>query len=219
MSKIILIGDVHGKTSQYQNLIEAKYADQRTIQIGDMGLGFKGVGLPMPGYSPLDWSLHKFIRGNHDSPMKCRAHKGYLGDYGFLEKDNLFYVSGAFSIDRMRRVEDISWWAHEELTRPEMDNMVNLYLEKKPRFVVAHECPSSASVWLLTTLLAGFRPEKLVSSRTGEAMEYMFEQHKPEKWIFGHYHVNKTFDWRDTEFTCVNELSTFELDTAEKSGD
>lgn len=206
MSKITIIGDVHGKTQQYQKMLRQNYEGQRTIQIGDMGIGFKGVGL-----HAMDMN-HRWFRGNHDDPDKCYENKNYLGDFGFLEDDNLFYLAGAFSIDRVWRVPGVSWWAGEELSSSKLQEAIDIYVKKKPRFVISHECPSTASVWLLGTLMIGFRPEKLVSTRTGEAMQYMFDQHKPEKWIFGHYHIDKTFNWKGTEFTCVNELSTYDLD-------
>lgn len=97
---LILIGDVHGFTKTYQKWLRQNLdPSQRTLQIGDMGLGFAGVGL-----HPMEEN-HKFFRGNHDSPEKCRAHKNYLGDYGFLEADSLFYIAGAWSIDRAYRTE------------------------------------------------------------------------------------------------------------------
>jgi len=106
---ILIIGDIHGYTKTYQKFLKTLNPDQRTIQVGDMGLGFSRVGLP-----PLP-DVHKFFRGNHDSPEKCRAHKNYLGDFGYLLEDNLFWLAGAFSIDRAWRVQGVSYWIDEEL--------------------------------------------------------------------------------------------------------
>lgn len=206
--RITLIGDVHGKTDQYQKMLRQKYEGQRTIQIGDMGIGFSGT----PGlHKSIMGDNHKWIRGNHDDPAKCRASVGYLGDFGYLSDDELFYIAGAFSIDRIWRVPGVSWWPDEELSYEELDKALDLYIQKKPRYVVSHEAPSSVATWLLTMVAPGFRPEKIVQTRTGQAMERMLDYHKPEKWIFGHYHIDKTFSFYGTEFTCVNELSTFLL--------
>lgn len=207
MSKITIIGDVHGKTDQYQKMLRQRYEGQRTIQIGDMGIGFSGVGLHELS------SNHQWFRGNHDDPAKCRKYSSYLGDWGFLPNDSLFYVAGAFSIDRAYRTPMVSWWPDEELSYQELDAALDLYIQSKPRFVISHEAPSSAARWLLTMIAHGFRPEKIVTTRTGQAMERMLDFHKPEKWIFGHYHVDKTFTFKETEFTCVNELSTYDLET------
>ena len=207
--RIICIGDVHGKTDQYQKMLRQKFVGQRTIQIGDMGIGFAGTpGLHKDIMTSGD---HRWFRGNHDDPAKCRVSIGYLGDYGYLPEDELFWLAGAYSIDYMYRIPGRSWWGDEELSWPELDKAIELYREKKPRFVISHEAPQSAAAWLLNYIVPGFRPEKLVQTRTGAAMERMLDYHRPEKWIFGHYHIDKTFEFHGTEYTCVNELSTYLL--------
>lgn len=206
--RIICIGDVHGKTDQYQKMLRQKFVGQRTLQIGDMGIGFRGT----PGlHRDIMGDNHKWIRGNHDDPAKCRASVGYLGDYGYLPDDELFYIAGAFSIDRDWRIPMVSWWPDEELSFEELDKALDLYIKVKPRFVISHEAPTSAATWLLTQIAPNFRPEKIVTTRTGQAMERMLDCHRPEKWIFGHYHIDRTFNFKGTDFTCVNELSTFLL--------
>lgn len=75
-----IIGDVHGHIADYMTLAAAS---QESIQIGDMGLGFRGVSLePNPA--------HRFFRGNHDAPQACREHPNYLGDWGYDEARDLF---------------------------------------------------------------------------------------------------------------------------------
>ncbi len=207
--KIQIIGDVHGKTHIYQKMLRQKFQGQRTIQLGDMGVGFSGT----PGLHKdiMDAGPHRWFRGNHDDPAKSRASAGYLGDYGFLPEDNLFYIAGAFSIDRVWRIPGVSWWPDEELSWTELDAALDLYIKSKPRFVISHEAPQVAATWLLTMIAPGFRPEKIVQTRTDSAMQRMLDYHRPEKWIFGHYHIDKTFEFQGVEFTCVNELSTFLL--------
>jgi len=211
---LTLIGDVHGDTGQYCHLAR-RYP--RTIQLGDMGLGFKGVGLPPPGEFPLEPAKHKFIRGNHDEPEKCRRHPNYLGDYGYLPDDKLFYIAGAASIDRNMRIEGISWWAGEQLSYEDLDQAIHMYLETKPRFVISHECPQKANGVLLMGLLGPYFEAKsgLSQTRTCQALQSMLEGWAPEVWIFGHYHVNKEFyvPGFDTKFRCVAPMDTVTLDT------
>lgn len=207
----VLIGDVHGKTAQYQKMLRQKYEGRRTLQCGDMGIGFPGVGLHK---MPMN---HRWFRGNHDDPAKCRANANYLGDYGFLPDDSLFYLAGAYSIDRAHRIVGLSWWEDEELSPDELTAAIALYRESRPRFVVSHEAPSEAAKVMLHALSGDYFAAKgaCTMSRTAEALQLMFDAHRPEKWIFGHYHVDRTFDFRGTEFTCVAELSTYELETAD----
>jgi hypothetical protein len=202
MGSIIIIGDIHGHTKQYQKFLRQNFdPDQRSIQIGDMGIGFSGVGLhEMP-------DNHKWFRGNHDDPAKCRQNKNYLGDYGYLPEDKLFYLAGAYSIDRAYRTIGISWWADEELSYKELGEAVDLYRQVKPRFVLSHEAPANAAKTLLLGLTGPYFSAKMgcSMSRTAEALQLMLDSHQPEQWIFGHYHVDKEFQvpGYDTKFRCV----------------
>jgi len=206
---IVLIGDVHGKTGTYQKIVRRLPEGQRSIQIGDMGIEFNGVGLHE---MPLE---HRWFRGNHDCPEKCRANKNYLGDYGYLEADRLFYIAGAVSIDHEMRVEGISWWRDEELSYLELKAAIDLYAEKKPRYVISHEAPSSAGRVLLVDLIGQYFAAKgdCCNSRTANALQCMLELHQPKERVFGHYHIDKSFELLGTKFTCVAELSRYELNT------
>lgn len=225
MSKITIIGDVHGSTRSYQKWIRGNlFGEERSIQIGDMGLGFSGVGLPAPGQPEFSLN-HKFFRGNHDSPEKCRANRHYLGDYGYLEEDSLFWCAGAWSIDRAYRTEGVSWWPDEELSYDELNKALDLYVQSKPRFVLSHEAPAKAAKTLLYSLIGPYfflAKRDCANSRTGQALEAMMSLHQPEKWIFGHYHVDKHFNVPKctTEFICLGGIMqdgeqphTYVLDT------
>lgn len=201
---IIVIGDVHGFTSTYQKFIRRLPPGQRTIQVGDMGLGFAGTGLHQMSND------HKFFRGNHDSPEECRAHKNYLGDYGYLPEAGIFYLAGAWSIDRDMRVEGETWWRDEELGYIELSKAIELYEQVKPRFVLSHEAPSKAGKTLLYNLVGPYFAEKLAcsGSRTAEALQQMLDHHAPEQWVFGHYHLDKQFytPGFTTKFVCVGGM-------------
>jgi hypothetical protein len=209
--RITFIGDVHGKTDQYQKKLRQKFAGQRTFQIGDMGFGFKGVpGLHRDIQTDGD---HKWIRGNHDNPTQCRQTIGYAGDYGYLPEDKLFFLGGAYSIDYAWRTPGVTWWDDEEISYPELLKAVDLYVATKPEIVATHECPSRISEYMLTVVIPGFRNEKLEckSSRTAAALQQMLDLHKPKEWVFGHYHVDSSFEWQGTKFTCISELSEYTI--------
>lgn len=208
---IVVIGDVHGRTDTYQKIVRRLPPGQRSIQVGDMGIGFKGVGLHEMSQE------HKWFRGNHDNPTKCREHVNYLGDYGYLPEDKLFWLAGAYSIDRNYRVEGVSWWNDEELSIEELGKAVNLYEETKPEYVLTHECPSEAAIFMLQSLIGQYFNGKkdCANSRTAQALQLMYEIHQPKEFVFGHYHVDKTFHLKQdsrTKFTCVAELSQYILE-------
>jgi hypothetical protein len=221
---ITIIGDVHGKTHIYQKRLRQHYQGRRTIQIGDMGIGFKDVGLHEMEQN------HKWFRGNHDNPEKCRQHPNYLGDYGYLPEDRLFWLAGAWSIDRAARITGISWWPDEELSIKELGEALNLYEQVKPEFVISHEAPQEAAKYLIGTQarIPGsdanyfFAKFGCVETRTSTALQAMLDIHQPKEWVFGHYHVNMRFqiakegEMLRTKFTCVGELGEYTLHTEQQ---
>ena len=211
--RIVCIGDVHGRTTEYQKKLRQRFSQTRTVQLGDMGIGFSGVGL----HKLLE--RHTWFRGNHDNPEKCRSYSSYQGDYGFDQKANFFWVAGAWSIDRDFRIEGVSWWRDEELSYDELGKAIDLYEQIKPDFVLSHEAPSKAVAVLLHTQTGDYFAMKgnCQHSRTAQALQNMLDIHQPKEWVFGHYHVSHSFavPFYNTKFTCVSELDTYELNTGE----
>lgn len=205
---IKIIGDVHGKTGDYKRIVQNMQPGQRSIQVGDMGLGFRGVVLHEMSDD------HKFFRGNHDDPAKCRASRYYLGDWGYSEKDSLFWIAGAFSIDRAWRTPMETWWPDEELSYPELADAIMLYEQVKPKYVLSHEAPAAAASILLAKLMGPYFTAKAdcANSRTSVALQTMLDLHQPKEWVFGHYHVSDQFIFRNTKFTCVPELGVYDLE-------
>ena len=229
MSKITIIGDVHGKTGSYIRLLR-NLPDRPSIQVGDMGLGFARVQLDPNQIFPR----HRFFRGNHDDPAKCRKHPRYMGDWGYDSETSIFHVAGAWSIDKNWRVEGETWWPDEELSLFDLNKALQDYVDTKPRFMLSHEAPTVATYQMLAALMApsshADNPTTVVhdgeyryykaklgcaNTRTSQALQGMLDIHAPEEWVFGHYHVDKTFyvPGYKTKFTCVAELSTYELET------
>lgn len=208
--KLVCIGDVHGKTHIYQKMLRQKYQGVRSVQLGDMGIGFKGVGL-----HEMEMN-HRWFRGNHDWPEKCRANTNYLGDFGGEPDTGLFWVAGAQSIDRQFRIEGVTWWPDEEMSYDELGRVFDLYRQVKPRVMLSHETPNKAGEVLLRDLMGGyfFAKAGCIRSRTAQALQNMLDEHQPEIWCHGHYHVDKeyTVPGYATKFVCIAELGTYEVE-------
>lgn len=208
-----LIGDVHGKYRQYREIIRDK---RDTIQLGDMGVGFKKISaapdawewLPNPPYDAMFAGNHRFIRGNHDNPQVCARHNQWIPD-GTVENDVMF-IGGGLSIDKHLRLEGYSWWPDEELSQAEWEPVVDKYLAVKPRIMLTHECPEQAAAHLFGVLTSqGYKLEW--PSITRQAFQAMWDGHEPELWVFGHWHQSKDAKMRGTRFVCLNELETMEI--------
>lgn len=233
---MFFIGDVHGKTEEYYDILGGLPEKSKSLQVGDMGIGFPDVALPPLG-RPLYSPQHLFIRGNHDNPAECAHHPRYAGNYGVDRDEGLFFLGGAPSIDAKWRTEGVSWWRDEELSLPELQQAVELYVQTKPEIVATHEAPESIAYQILTQtriLLGewgGHRPcrtdykvrEKgpdyfhfkeqtgFLRSRTSQVLEQMRVFHKPKIWVFGHYHMGFDKVYEGTRFVCLPELKVMEL--------
>lgn len=208
---MILVGDVHGRLDDFRRnmkRLHKDHPDETIVQVGDMGIGFpKSQSTMLPPFC-------KFIRGNHDKPEDCRAHSNYLGDFGAIEIDGhkVFYVGGAWSIDRPMRIEGVSWWPEEELSIAELNQALELYIETKPDIMITHDGPQHATTYILNRFALAsqnsYRFETPVATRTGQALYAMFEAHQPKLWVFGHWHYSWIKRINGTVFLCLNELES-----------
>jgi Icc-related predicted phosphoesterase len=190
---MIFIGDVHGKIPEYLKIINSC---DKSIQLGDFGVGF--IKIPWNKIS----LNHRFIRGNHDNPFVCGTVKNFLGDYGYLAEEEVFFVSGAYSIDKHLRVEGRDWWKEEELTIHQMSRCWELYASIKPKIVVSHDCPRI----FVDTLWPG----DLYRNPTNQLLQTMYEDHQPELWVFAHHHEDHKLQIGNTLFVGLGELSIYE---------
>lgn len=216
---MILIGDIHGKFYRYFDLIRDT---ESSFQVGDFGLGFdswtdaktKGVMK-----KANDVGNHRFIRGNHDDPRVCRDTVGYVRSGTYFEEESLYAVGGAWSIDSMHRTAGVNWWEDEELTIDEFEVILDHYTKSKPSIMITHDCPTDVANKMFFEsglmqrkfgLPLDVEPIRYVT-RTGEYLQKMFEAHQPDKWIFGHWHIDVSEVIEGTEFTCLGELKTKEI--------
>jgi hypothetical protein len=208
-----LVGDIHGGFNEYsfytlgvgrtRHMGDPAPPDH-SVQVGDFGIGFY---TPYWHESVREWMKvntgHRFIRGNHDDPAMCKTMPGYIPD-GTIEKD-VMYVGGAWSIDHAYRVEGVSWWRDEELSVHELDKLISLFDKTKPRVMVTHDCPTSVAYEMFISRGDSLAGGQQIKTRTGEALQAMFELHQPEAWYFGHWHHTRTADIKGTKFQCLGE--------------
>lgn len=211
MSKTRFIGDVHGHLYEFKLVVENTPKEiDKIIQVGDFGIGF---GQSDYWHESLnDYMIENniyFLRGNHDNPSQCREMSTWIRD-GLVENDVMF-VGGAWSIDYQWRTKGYDLWDDEELSYEELNRAIDIYDMIRPRVMVTHDCPLSVSEELFIKRgksLSGTQ----YHTRTGAALQEMFEMHKPKLWIFGHWHCDADEVINGTRFICLNELSYADID-------
>jgi len=210
---LFLIGDIHGRIDEYLKLLASLPPGSRSIALGDMYIGRPGVHLPeLP-------PEHKFLRGNHDDPALCRAHPNFLGDYGYMSDDDLFFVSGALTASWRVLGNSKYWYADEEMSDSVLNEAIGLYKETRPKLVISHTAPSKGAKEILKDLNGSYFLNKHgdVESRTSRALQEMFEAHRPSAWYFGHFHLNREFLIGETQFRCLAEMAAFEVVSCDAS--
>lgn len=201
-----LIGDIHGQISEYMVYGIDKF-EGPTIQIGDFGIGFgqsdywhERINLHMADRH------HRFIRGNHDNPAKCKEMVGWIKD-GTVENDVMF-IGGAWSIDNpnappgwYKRTVDVDWWHDEECSDEQFAQMLDTYSVVKPRVMITHDCPHNIAGHMFWD--TGFLKGPRYNTRTGDFLQKLFEIHQPDEWYFGHWHHTMQYKHGRTMFHCL----------------
>jgi hypothetical protein len=131
----------------------------------------------------------------------------YLGDFGYLPDDELFFVSGAQTASWRVLGNSKYWYKDEELSDSDLNDAIALYKETRPSMVISHTAPSEAAREILKDLDGSYFLNKHgdVESRTSRALQEMFEAHQPSVGYFGHFHVNREFLTGGTTFRCLAE--------------
>lgn len=194
-----IIGDVHGKFTQYADII----ADcDKSIAVGDIGIGFSTF--PFPEDLFMDPN-HAIIPGNHDNPEVIRSLPSCVPD-GTMVFDKFFCIGGAESIDKANRIEGQSWWEGEEISIEEFGNAMDRYEAAKPEIMITHDCPSDVRY-----IVRGGHHFYDNPSRTTQALSSFFWIHKPKIWIFGHHHIPVDEVVDGTRFICLPELGFIDI--------
>lgn len=209
---IRIIGDIHGKKYDYEMISTQNGSFDKSIQVGDMGVGF---GQSDYWHESLNTHMKNnnafFIRGNHDNPSTCREMDNWIID-GTVQ-DDIMFIGGAWSIDHQWRTEGVDWWADEELSQEELNRVIDVYCTVKPKIVISHDTPLEASYEMFIKSGRSFNGYEQIETRTGRALQTMFEFHQPKFHFFGHWHDTRLMEIKSTTFICLGECDYADFDT------
>lgn len=199
---VTVIGDVHGKYDKYHKIVRQTEVHPYTVQLGDFGFKYETL-------KNVDHNRHVIIGGNHDNYDIINNYLHFLPDYGYMvdfNGINFFYYRGAYSIDRHDRTIGINWWQQEQVGIEEFMKARDLYRSIKPDIVITHDCPE-----FMVYRYIGLN-SRVYQNITNWALQELYNIHRPNLWIHGHYHISKTTQYGDTKFVCLNELETFKIE-------
>lgn len=221
MSKIMVLGDVHGETKWLVNMINkaSRMGVKKILQVGDFGIWTHEA----EGHRFLDRAneeLRKngiklyFVGGNHENwdhlnwhekngakdwngHTFIRSHILYTGrvnrwTWGEKGSEKVFQaVGGAYSIDRRRRVVGKTLWLDEEIP-----DRVVYGLEKADRkcdYLFTHDGPTCLPY-------ANLKPDA-DSQIHRQKMDRIGQATRPNLWFHGHYHKWMEYTFNHTQHT------------------
>lgn len=156
--------------------------DNLSIILGDLGID-KGTS----SKKLLNGRNVKFIYGDMDNMPVAKSDNRCIGDFGYLNNQNTFAISGT---DR----EDRPWF-----TKGQVESMMALYQKSRPKIVVSHDGPS----WPLYNMFGVVNGDN--KYRTTACMDELLKLWEPKYWIFSHWNKKGTFVSGRTTFVSLDE--------------
>lgn len=198
---MIILSDVHSDWHRVEQVCRL-YTDQIVLQLGDLGIGFLCTEFVREN-TPKNF---RFFVGNHDNRTVANTLPACLGDFG--EFENIFFVSGAKSIDRATRIEGKNWWPDEELSYSQASACLDAWEVSDKDIIVSHDTTQN---FVEKFMLIYDR------SITRSLLQRMIEVRKPKMVIFGHHHRRYEIDHDDIQYRGIVANGTFVLDNDKKS--
>ena len=210
---IYVTGDTHGEREKIDNLaiqLELQDGDYLII-VGDFGFIFNNNNnyleeLILNALSKKPFKI-LFVDGNHEcfpaifrypeemwnggKVHKIRDNIYHLmrGQVFEIEGKKIFTMGGAYSVDRMFRKLNVSYWEEEIPTKEEIEEARrNLELHNyQVDYIITHTVPSSVK-WLM-----GFEVSKNHEEDADftDFLDEVREKVSYKKWYAGHFHINK----------------------------
>ena len=194
--KLRLCGDWHGDAKAINNAKQSLNKYDLIVQLGDYGAGFSAERY----LDSIDSDKLKILFGNHDCYSTLARFPHALKRFGILEFNNkkIFYVGGAYSIDKDFRTPGLSWWSDEELSYKEINECLELYENScnEIDIILSHDCPINIGQCMLKSWP--------IEGSTNKLLYEIWKIKEPDKWFFAHWHRQFEKKIGNTLFRCVN---------------
>lgn len=192
---MIILSDVHCDFNRVTEVCRL-WPDQTVLQLGDLGVGFLRTEFILAN-TPSNF---RFFVGNHDNRSLANTMPACLGDFG--EFEDIFFVSGAHSVDRFDRIEGKSWWPDEELSYSQASACLDAWEASDKEIIVSHDTTQSFVEKFM-----------LIYDRTitRTLLQSMIEVRKPKKIIFGHHHRRYDIQHDGISYHCLPINATMKL--------
>jgi hypothetical protein len=226
MSNVLITGDIHAtidfkKIAEFRRKFKEMFTrDDILIIAGDFGF----IWTDEPNGEEkfyLKWFDENapwttiFIDGNHENHPRLNAYPvtEYRGAKVHQISESVYHVlrgevlsiddlkilclGGADSHDKFWRVENIDWWAEEQITQENIDNAL-ANVEKcggKVDYVVTHSFP--------TVIMKRIFPYMQATPSTDLLDNILYNVEVTRSWITGHYHEDMAIQEQEGYFRII----------------
>lgn len=206
MKRYLFLGDTHDDLDFTESAAKlARQHGAEIIQLGDWGF----LGPAKPQLEELSAMLiglgvtMRFVDGNHDDHLRLKKLRGRVRVRGVEIAKNVIYqprgsvhededgtrflfLGGAPSIDQARRIEGVSWWPEEVISKTDLD--LALSAKAPIHVLVTHDAPAFPP---------GFTPKGSPRYRRDQRLsmtrvDKLIQRHRPTLHVHGHWHTRAT---------------------------
>lgn len=210
---IYITGDTHREFYKLYDIEKNK--DNMLIILGDVGINYYLDERDKKLKEQLNsYNIKLFcIQGNHEErPENISTYKEFdmFGGKVFIEEEypNLIFakngelynmdnkkvlvIGGAYSVDKNYRIiYRYPWFKDEQLSKKEMDNILNKYKGHHIDIVLSHTCPLKYEP---TEVFMKGIDQSNVDKSMEKFLDKLEESIDYDKWYCGHYHIEKQID-------------------------
>ena len=210
---IYITGDTHREFYRLHNIEKNK--NNMLIILGDTGINYYLDERDKTLKEQLNsYNIKLFcVQGNHEErPENISTYKeiDMFGGKVFIEEayPNLIFakngelydidnkkvlvIGGAYSVDKNYRIiYRYPWFKDEQLSKKEMDNILNKYKGHHIDIVLSHTCPLKYEP---TEVFMKGIDQSNVDKSMEKFLDKLEESIDYDKWYCGHYHIEKQID-------------------------
>lgn len=229
-SKKFMVGDLHGHWSVILRHLDTMDGDICYIQVGDFGVGFdpdeNSKLLKLNSFLKEKNSDIYIVRGNHDNPYwfiedfyddfkSDLTNIHFIKDYSVLNIDgeNLLFIGGAISIDRVPRIkrgvnQTTEYWSEEKIVfnydkANEYRNIDRIFCHTAPNFAMPRSIGKLVYDFAVndTALITDISNER---SNLTKLIDIIMSNNKVKSYSYGHFHHYYRTYISGCEFVCVD---------------
>jgi len=209
--KVMIVGDIHGEFKIFNYWLKTIIKTQKIdiiISCGDFGYW------PGSKYNFNDIKLPEGIKlywccGNHErhdllskfndiTEISNNIFYVPRGKYITVNEKNIMFFGGANSIDRGWRTAGINWFPEENISEKDLYNLPDIKID----IMITHTCPEE----FVSNFIGHYK--EMFEDINQKKLSYILKKYKPESWFFGHWHIFKTFMFKNTKCTVLSNIES-----------